>query len=385
MPHPGGSKRPTRVGADACPGVLRPWSADDGAIVRLRFPRGLTPARLRAVMAAAQEFGAPFLQLTSRANLQVRGLPDPLPAEVVERFESLVESPSPTHERVRNILVEPFDPQAADAAARLDDALCARADLAGLPGRFLFAVMGTRSPGRVLGENPDITVVAADEADKADAVVVRAPDGLLRHEVPRGQGIGAALDVAAEFLTVRPDDRVWRLGDLPANAPVFASFSAMPVHHVSPLLPGPLAGGLFAAIPLGLMDAEGVRALCEAAENLGSERLWLTPWRGICLPTATPTDAVWATLAERGFGDPDARRVTACIGSPWCRRTDVETVPLARSLLGGAGVPGGPPVHLSGCPRRCGAPQRPHVDLFPTPTTTSADLLRQWSAETETA
>src|SRR5689334_19612701 len=73
--------RPRRAG-DACPGVARPFSAADGSIVRLR-PAG-QPVPLRALaqlldVVAAQD--DPAIQLTSRAALQLRGLPDPLTPE----------------------------------------------------------------------------------------------------------------------------------------------------------------------------------------------------------------------------------------------------------------------------------------------------------------
>ena len=66
---------------DRCPGVLRPHLAQDGAVVRVRIPGGQTSGTALGRMSRiAQEFGSGDLQqLTSRASLQLRGLPDPLP------------------------------------------------------------------------------------------------------------------------------------------------------------------------------------------------------------------------------------------------------------------------------------------------------------------
>ena len=73
---------------DRCPGVLRPWVADDGALVRLRLVGGrTTPATLARLLDVAERHGDGTVALTRRANLQVRGLPQDedgrLPGSVV--------------------------------------------------------------------------------------------------------------------------------------------------------------------------------------------------------------------------------------------------------------------------------------------------------------
>ena len=87
--------------ADRCPGVLRPHLAVDGAVVRIRVPGGQTTgAALGSLSRIAQEFGSGDLQLTSRAGIQLRGLPDPLPAGFVSAVREAGFLPSDTHERV---------------------------------------------------------------------------------------------------------------------------------------------------------------------------------------------------------------------------------------------------------------------------------------------
>ncbi|MEO8815503.1 MAG: nitrite reductase, partial [Mycobacterium sp.] len=65
---------PARTRADLCPGVLRPWLADDGLLVRLRLVGGRLPvASLARLLAVSAEFADGRIHLTRRANLQVRG------------------------------------------------------------------------------------------------------------------------------------------------------------------------------------------------------------------------------------------------------------------------------------------------------------------------
>ena len=62
---------------DACPGALQTHSAADGQLARIRLPGGLIDAaQLEAVALAAQDLGAPGLELTSRGNIQIRAVSD---------------------------------------------------------------------------------------------------------------------------------------------------------------------------------------------------------------------------------------------------------------------------------------------------------------------
>ncbi|NEB88042.1 cobalamin biosynthesis protein CobG, partial [Streptomyces anulatus] len=64
-----------RDGGDACPGTLRLHRADDGALARVRIPGGvLSVDRAEALLAVAGRFGDGELHLTSRGNVQLRGL-----------------------------------------------------------------------------------------------------------------------------------------------------------------------------------------------------------------------------------------------------------------------------------------------------------------------
>ena len=56
----------------------------------------------------AQQFGSGDLQLTSRASMQLRGLPDPVPDSLIRAVREAGFLPSDTHERVRNIVASPL-------------------------------------------------------------------------------------------------------------------------------------------------------------------------------------------------------------------------------------------------------------------------------------
>ena len=96
---------------DACPGALQVHQAADGAMARVRLPGGMiTPRQLEALAHAAKQWGSPAMELTSRGNIQIRGLTDT--AKIAEVVADVGLLPSETHERVRNIVASPLSGRA---------------------------------------------------------------------------------------------------------------------------------------------------------------------------------------------------------------------------------------------------------------------------------
>ncbi len=163
---PNGRTRP-----DRCPGVLRPWPADDGALVRIRVPGGRLPtSSLLALAAVAEEYGDARVHVTGRANLQVRGLPlsdGALPEGVLTAIEATGLLPSRAHDLARNVLTSPLTGLVGGRAdlrpvtAALDARLLAEPALAGLPGRFLFTLDDGR--GDLADRHRDLGLVAIDD------------------------------------------------------------------------------------------------------------------------------------------------------------------------------------------------------------------------------
>ena len=207
--------------ADACPGVLRLHAAVDGHLARVRAPGGRLDARALQALAEAASLGSDIVELTSRAGLQVRGLPEGSAgalADVLSRGGLL---PSLAHDRVRNIVAAPLAGRAPAALAdvdpvveALDRALCADAALAELPGRFLFAVDdGTRA---LEPQRADVELVA----ERGGALRLYL-DGLATSlAVEPAQAPDAALRAARAFLALRHEhaDGAWRVRELRGGA-----------------------------------------------------------------------------------------------------------------------------------------------------------------------
>ncbi len=93
---------------DACPGALQVHHAADGALARVRLPGGMiTAPQLEALARAATDSASPAMELTSRGNIQIRGI-DRGHRAVAEALAASGLLPSDTHERVRNIIASPL-------------------------------------------------------------------------------------------------------------------------------------------------------------------------------------------------------------------------------------------------------------------------------------
>ncbi|WIX82941.1 precorrin-3B synthase [Amycolatopsis carbonis] len=346
---------PARVRADACPGVFATHDAADGPLARVRLPGGVVSAeRLRVLASCAEDLGDGDVHLTSRGNVQLRGVTRP---GLASRLMAAGLLPSPTHERVRNVLASPLSgvhggtADVRGLAGELDVALCAAPELAELPGRFLFAFDDGR--GDVAGEGADVCWRAVT-SDAGTVLLAGVETGWF---VPRGEAVAALLTVAREFAARR--GTAWRIAELPdPTALLPRGPRSEPVERPArvDLTVGPLGDhGVGFAPRFGQLTAAQLRALADHTGLAG--HAVVTPWRSIVLPDATP-DAV-ARLNTAGLStDPAALEITACIGRPGCAKSLADVRADAARL-----VPAGVRAHVAGCARRCGRPSAPHLDV----------------------
>jgi precorrin-3B synthase len=262
--------------------LRRPWPADDGALVRLRLVGGRLPAAaLRALSAVAQQYGDGRVHLTSRANLQLRGLPlrdGVLPDEVVAAIEATGLLPSRSHELVRNLMVSPqtgLGGGRADlrpVAAELDRLLCGWSGGAALPGRFLVVLDDGR--GDLVDRSCDLGAVALDDRIGQ----VRVGSGGWGPVVALADLPRTLLGLARTFQRLRGTGpaAAWHVDELPAGSlPVRTRDPRVPA-TAGPAAYGLLAGGEHVAVPDGTLSPTLAEALAQRAPELV-----VTPWRGV--------------------------------------------------------------------------------------------------------
>jgi precorrin-3B synthase len=334
--------------------VFATHDAADGALARVRLPGGaISAARLRVLADCSDDLGDGALHLTSRGNLQLRGLKRDS-AELIKRLSDAGLLPSPAHERVRNVLASPLSgltggvTDVSGLAAELDAAICARPELAELPGRFLFALDDGR--GDVAAEGADVTWF--------DGVLLLAG---AESGVRVSDAVDAMLRVASAFAAVRGS--AWRVRELPDPWVLLDG----PREAVTLPSPPPVPIGAFdtgsgtaigLAPPFGRLSAAQARLLADLAP-----RVIVTPWRSIVLPDTAATSALVALVVAGLMVDPSSPslQVSACIGRPGCAKSRADVRADALWTLGG--LPSSRRAHFSGCERRCGRPAADHLDV----------------------
>jgi precorrin-3B synthase len=319
----------------------------DGLVMRVRpFAGEVSAAQLRGLADLAERFGTGVLALTSRANLQLRGISDSGQGAVLDGLAALgLLDATPEAEARRNILLDPFrrGPVSAVMAAALAQGL-AQPAFAALPGKFGFVI---DEGGRLAQAPGDIRI----ERGAAGWMLRAEGRATGRAMASPEAAVGHALALARWFLEaggVGADGR-GRMAGLLARLPLPEQLAgeAAPLSPVPPPGPGAAEGGSLIAAAFGQFTAASLRVLAAPG---GPVRV--TPWRMLFLPGQAQAPAHPELITDPA--DP-LLRVTACPGAPFCPQASVATRLLARRLA--PHLLPGTALHVSGCAKGCAHPR----------------------------
>ncbi len=345
---------------DACPGALQTHSAADGELARIRLPGGvITADQMESVAQAAVDFAASTLELTSRGNVQIRGVRDAAAAAELLAAAGLL--PSASHERVRNIVASPLSGRSGglcdtrELVVSLDSALQRDAQLAKLPGRFLFGIDDGR--GDVSGLGADVGIHALDSSTAA--LLLAGLDTGVR--VDFTDAVDEVLCVAARFVESRGkswriaelDDPAVLLGGRAVTAPPGTTWQAHTRPPVGWIEQDDGRITLGAAVPLGVLDAQVARYLAAVGAPLA-----VTPWRSVLIFDLDEgvADAALRVLAPLGLvfdGNSAWLSLSACTGSPGCAHSLADVRADAAAAYDHESTSHR---HFVGCERACGSP-----------------------------
>lgn len=320
-----------------CPSAHRPMASGDGLLVRIKPRLGqLSAGDLLTLTHLADRHGNGVIDLTSRANLQIRGVTEDghssLLAELVEA--GLVDA-DPVREERRNIAVTPFWTP-GDLTERLHSAILARLDdLPDLPGKMGIAL--DTGPRRML------TGVPADFRfePRDDAPLILRADGSPKGVAVTEETAVDALIAMAEWFAATGGREAGRMArHLERTAPPSDWTEGEDRQDTLAVGPGAAVGGRIVGVPFGQTDAGALAALVNRS---GASHLRVLPWRTLFLENAAPVEV------EGFLSSPDPLLdVTACPGAPACAEAQIETHAIARTLAGKVGT-----LHVSGCSKGC--------------------------------
>ncbi|MEF8981433.1 precorrin-3B synthase [Thiohalorhabdus sp.] len=371
----------------ACPGVAAPMATGDGLLLRLRHPvGGLTPEQARTVADVARRFGSGELEITSRANLQLRGFSGAsLPRAREELAVTGLVDADPQTEAVRNVVASPAadrDPQAvADVrglARELAAAVTQRPALLELPPKVGLLVDGggrarldrlaadLRLEAMATAAGVCYRVAAGGTAQTAAVLGWVAPE--------RAVAVAAAVLERFQALRRTVEDPPRRLSGAVARfgtEPLVGVEGLEPAAGMEPVArqpvsdPGATLGtdpeGVWvgAAFPFGALTADQLAGLAQLIDGDRGGALRLTPWRAVLL-TGAREGALSGLDALGAVTEGTDRRLAlgACVGAPRCEAGAVEARAEVRDLAEAAGdLPArGGRLHVSGCDKHCGDP-----------------------------
>ncbi|WP_377844978.1 precorrin-3B synthase [Bosea sp. UC22_33] len=398
-----------------CPSALRPMETGDGWLVRLHPPgASLTPTQLRRIAALAVEHGNGLIEISARANLQIRGVTAESHPNLVERLltERLVDEHdgdgpqrvtlvSPLAGLDRGVMLgldpsisgregaafgksfsgrRPAPPEndgtggLVDAIDLADDIERRARAIAGLPAKL--GVVVDHGGPQALDEFPcDIRLVGITPGH----VALCLGDRLWRGPVAEAEAAAAVETALRRFATLRKaaPERIRRLRDLSLEA--LASLSALPEASApTPRIP-PRRAGRFAldddrfvalvGLPLGRCDAAVLDRL-GAGTAASAADIRLSPWRGLAFRDLDRAEAESLLALADDLGlitrDDDPRlSVQACAGSPACTRAEAPAMVDAAVLAEAAAdlLAGGATLHVSGCIKACAHPAAADLTL----------------------
>ncbi|GAN97588.1 cobalamin (vitamin B12) biosynthesis protein precorrin-3B biosynthesis protein CobG [Komagataeibacter europaeus NBRC 3261] len=351
-----------------CPGLHTPMEAADGWLVRVRPPLGrLSGAQARQIARAATMHGNGLIELTSRGNLQLRGLTSDGTRAFAHdmRIAGLASADAATEAR-RGLLLSPLagiDPAAApdapDVIRALDTALTNADTLRGLPAKFVIAVeCGGHVPAGTLRAdivarttNTGWMVVCGDRALACPGADVARIAVSLAHALAAMEPVMRPLRDPtlgqAAFARIRMPDT--------ATAP-----SARP-HR--PVLAGPLPGhAMGVVLPPGPIAARMLEDIARWCDERGNGHMRVAPWRAIVLEQCDMPPPLPGLITQ---GDDPRLRVWACIGTRGCACATRDVIADAHALA--PDLPPGVSLHVSGCAKGCAHPAPADITLVAGP------------------
>jgi precorrin-3B synthase len=393
----------------------------DGLLVRLRLTGGvLGTAKARAIAACAIRHGNGLIDLSGRANLQLRGVTETALPELTAELQRLnILDASAEAETVRNVTASPLaglDPAAAldirPITAALETRLTQDTALHRLPGKFGFLIDdGGALPLTGVSADVRFSAVATPDGPRFNISLGSAEDVSIGECQP-AEVADCAARLAQAFLALRERAPARRMRDLVRQLGVSVIAGAAGIAR--PATPGRMARHLDIndvighraiagmhyvgiALAFGRLSGSALERLTTVAARHGAAELRLTPWRAILI-AGLAEDAAEAMLAElhddRFILDPlDPRlHVAGCPGAPACNSATTPVQQDAERFvkLFAPLAPTGTVLHVSGCAKGCAhasiAPftlvgHAGHYDLIENGTATDAPVATHLAPE----
>jgi ferredoxin-nitrite reductase len=399
-------------GFATCPGLFYATPAADGILSRMRIPGGiLNNEQCHAIADIADDYGGSYVDVTNRANLQIREIRTGINSEVLKQLQDIgLGSHNTNVDHIRNIMTSPtagIDPQELiDTRVFVrgwDNYIAAHPGLSGLSAKFSVCFDGGGIV-RVSDRLNDILFAAVlvdgnvyfrlhlsvgvKGQPPSDMGILLPPDDCLLILAALADVYLAHTDItnkrrlrlrdllntfSCENYLQEVEQRLaftlYRSQTCPIPQKIDAKYQHIGIHPQR-------QKGLFyigVVLPLGRVESRQMRGLADLAAKYGSGTLRLTPWQNLLL-TDIPQQRLNDVQNEIVFLGLDSSAtniksaLVACSGNKGCAAsaTDTKTHALALAEYLETHVTLEHPIniHFSGCEKSCAQHHKSDITLL---------------------
>ena len=335
-----------------CPSALMPMMSGDGLLVRIKpaFSR-LTSHQAQMIALLSKRHGNGFMDITNRANLQIRGLrQSDYPLMLKDLQDSGI---AETHEARDglNLILAPFT-ESQSVGWRCAEALYnAASAFPALPSKFGFAI-DCGATRYLQHASCDIRV----EIDETGQLLIRL-DGCEQGYVTSEETFQSDILQALQwFVSSQNKKRSYnRMHHLIADSDVPDIFTTTtPCKNTKSLYPCREEDWHVIALPFGQITAD---QLLEIADQ--TQEIIFSINRCLVIDKT-------ATLGQQFITSKDDLRyhVTACAGMPACTNASMSTKQLALTICESQAILAGKSYHISGCSKGCAMPSNSDICII---------------------
>jgi len=398
-----------------CPDIYHPAMARDGLLTRLRIPGGVVnELQCQTIAQLLETIGLESVQVTNRANLQLRSLTQDLDRDLLAKLtECGLAASNPAVDGIRNVMLSPT--AGIDVAELVDvrpmavawlDYLDVHPELGALSNKFSVGFDGGGSVG-ILDRPNDITLLAVSATefslylsmgDRGDRPV---PVGVILTVAECLPMLAAIAQSYRQQLEVIGGDvrRKPRLRDVISHCGLteFGELVRREIRGSSHFifknldLDRNLAGVnsdlhlgvhpqrqtdrhyLGVVLPLGRWTVGQIRGLGSIASRSGSGTIRLTPWQNVLLPDVSASNLaqVQTSITKLSLvqtATHPSSLLRACAGATGCQfgATDTQTdaIALSEYLAAKFTLDRSLNIHFSGCDKSCAQHDRADITLW---------------------
>ena len=356
-----------------CPSAYRPMRSGDGYILRLKPTMGvLSGAALKKIAEIAGQYGNGVMEITSRANLQLRGFDDEsyLEALWLLKAEGHIHQDEDI-EAARNIICDPSLPL-YQFETFYNTLLSVIAKLPNLPAKFGYGIGHIDALADIYFE-PFLPDIPASSSSPSPALP------LIKTWLMRANGAQKGMLVNEETLPTKLHLLIkWFLqtggvvkgrGRMKDHIKTHPLPSAFMEKESTPLPQPPCLGQMqlvsashqppiwHIGVAYGMMKHDEAIMIAEQ-----SDIIRFTPWRSLIIHAKTSNPPHWPASIITSHKD-KRRLLTICTGAPLCPQALGDTYKLADYVIK---KPLKHSIHISGCAKYCASQKQHDITLTAT-------------------